>query len=53
MIPEELIHGKEGGVDTGRDHETGTTNDLIYDLTPFMNAKKRYQYYKLGNKYKF
>eukprot|EP00105_Crassostrea_gigas_P043941 XP_019928089.1 PREDICTED: nuclear apoptosis-inducing factor 1-like [Crassostrea gigas] len=24
MIPEELIHGIEGGVDTGRAHETGT-----------------------------
>lgn len=48
MIPEELIHGKEGGVDTGRDHETGTINDLIYDLTPFMNAKKKIPVLQIG-----
>lgn len=40
MIPEELIHRIEGGVDTGRAHETGTVYDLIYDLVSFRNGKK-------------
>lgn len=35
MIPEELIPGIEGGVDTGRAHKTGAVYDLYFHLVPF------------------
>lgn len=53
MIPEELIHGIEGGVDTGRAHETGTVMIWFMIWCLLGMQKKGYQYYELGNTYKF
>lgn len=44
MIPEELIHGIEGGVGSRNRY----SYDLIYDLVPFRNAKKRIPVLRIG-----